>query len=85
MQTKDCASVLAATLAAIRMQKDAGPRCHIPLRLRRKQSVQKCWAALLASIVFLLPANLLPISVIYINGGRQEDTYPVGYYVARQQ
>lgn len=22
----------------------------------------------------LLPANLLPISVIYINGGRQEDT-----------
>lgn len=50
------------------------PRCHIPLRLRRKQSIQKCWAALLASIVFLLPANLLPISVIYINGGRQEDT-----------
>ncbi|QMI05458.1 membrane integrity lipid transport subunit YebS [Citrobacter sp. RHB25-C09] len=50
------------------------PRCHIPLRLRRNQSVQKCWAALLASMVFLLPANLLPISVIYINGGRQEDT-----------
>ncbi|EGE4655722.1 membrane integrity lipid transport subunit YebS [Salmonella bongori serovar 40:z35:-] len=50
------------------------PRCHIPLRLRRNQSVQKCWAALLASIIFLLPANLLPISVIYINGGRQEDT-----------
>ncbi|WP_436857711.1 membrane integrity lipid transport subunit YebS [Citrobacter tructae] len=50
------------------------PRCHIPLRLRRNQSVQKCWAALLASMVFLLPANLLPISVIYVNGGRQEDT-----------
>lgn len=50
------------------------PRCHIPLRLRRKQSIQKCWAALLASIVFLLPANLMPISIIYVNGGRQEDT-----------
>lgn len=50
------------------------PRCHIPLRLRRNQSIQKCWAALLASIVFLLPANLMPISVIYVNGGRQEDT-----------
>lgn len=31
-------------------------------------------AALLASIVLLLPANLLPISIIYLNGGRQEDT-----------
>ncbi|HFZ8993139.1 TPA: membrane integrity lipid transport subunit YebS [Citrobacter freundii] len=50
------------------------PRCHIPLRLRRNQSLQKCWAALLASIVFLLPANLLPISIIYVTGGRQEDT-----------
>ncbi|POT59314.1 hypothetical protein C3432_00860 [Citrobacter amalonaticus] len=49
-------------------------RCHIPLRLRRNQSIQKCWAALLASIVFLLPANLMPISIIYVNGGRQEDT-----------
>lgn len=54
------------------------PRCHIPLRERRNQSIQKCWAALLASIVFLLPANLLPISVIYVNGGRQEDTIMSG-------
>ncbi|WP_173672199.1 paraquat-inducible protein A, partial [Escherichia coli] len=45
-----------------------------PLRWRRNQSIQKCWAALLASIVLLLPANLLPISIIYVNGGRQEDT-----------
>ncbi|MEW5192252.1 membrane integrity lipid transport subunit YebS, partial [Citrobacter freundii] len=54
--------------------RDRCPRCHIPLRWRRNQSIQKCWAALLASIVLLLPANLLPISVIYVNGGRQEDT-----------
>jgi paraquat-inducible protein A len=54
------------------------PRCHIPLRLRRRQSIQKCWAALLASMVFLLPANLLPISVVYINGARQEDTIMSG-------
>ena len=50
------------------------PRCHIPLRLRRNQSIQKCWAALLASVVLLLPANLMPISIIYVKGGRQEDT-----------
>lgn len=54
------------------------PRCHIPLRLRRRQSIQKCWAALLASMVFLIPANLLPISVVYINGARQEDTIMSG-------
>lgn len=55
-------------------QRGRCPRCHIPLLLRRRHSLQKCWAALLASIVLLLPANLLPISIIYLNGGRQEDT-----------
>jgi paraquat-inducible protein A len=28
------------------------PRCHIPLRLRRNNSLQKCWAALIASWCF---------------------------------
>ncbi len=50
------------------------PRCHVPLHHRRPLSVQKCWAALIASLIFLLPANLLPISIIYVNGARQEDT-----------
>jgi len=50
------------------------PRCHTPLRSRRRHSLQKSWAALIASIIFLLPANLMPISVIYLNGARQEDT-----------
>ncbi|WNN42645.1 MULTISPECIES: membrane integrity lipid transport subunit YebS [Winslowiella] len=50
------------------------PRCHTPLRFRRRHSLQKSWAALIASIIFLLPANLMPISVIYLNGARQEDT-----------
>ncbi|VED48776.1 PqiA family integral membrane protein [Raoultella terrigena] len=34
-------------------------RCHTPLRHRRPQSLQKSWAALIASMMFLLPANLL--------------------------
>lgn len=50
------------------------PRCHTPLRLRRRHSLQKSWAALIASIIFLIPANMLPISIIYLNGARQEDT-----------
>lgn len=49
-------------------------RCHTPLRHRRPQSLQKSWAALIASVMFLLPANLLPISIIYVNGARQDDT-----------
>ncbi|MCS3430395.1 membrane integrity lipid transport subunit YebS [Klebsiella sp. BIGb0407] len=50
------------------------PRCHTPLRFRRRHSLQKTWAALIASFIFLLPANLLPISILYVNGVRQEDT-----------
>lgn len=49
-------------------------RCHIPLRHRRPYSLQKSWAALIASLIFLFPANLLPISIVYVNGSRQEDT-----------
>ncbi len=50
------------------------PRCHTPLRHRRRHSLQKTWAALIAAIVLLLPANLLPISIAYANGARIEDT-----------
>lgn len=49
-------------------------RCHLPLNARRPMSLQKCWAALIASMILLLPANLLPISVVYVNGAPQEDT-----------
>lgn len=50
------------------------PRCHTPLRFRRRFSLQKSWAALISSLVLLIPANLLPISIIYLNGARQNDT-----------
>ncbi len=50
------------------------PRCHTPLPFRRRFSLQKSWAALIASVILLFPANLLPISVIYLNGARQDDT-----------
>ncbi|MGE9549959.1 membrane integrity lipid transport subunit YebS [Erwinia amylovora] len=50
------------------------PRCHTPLHFRRRFSLQKSWAALIASVVLLIPANLLPISIIYLNGAKQQDT-----------
>ncbi|MEI7065993.1 membrane integrity lipid transport subunit YebS [Dickeya chrysanthemi] len=49
-------------------------RCHVPLTPRRPYSLQKSWAALISAVILLLPANLLPISVIYVNGVRREDT-----------
>lgn len=43
--------------------------CH-----RQPYSLQKTWAALIAAMILLIPANLLPISIIYANGVRMEDT-----------
>ena len=60
----------------------AAPRCLSTLRLRRRHSLQNA-GRLLASIVLLLPANLLPISIIYLNGGRQEDTILSDYVAGR--
>lgn len=56
------------------------PRCHSRLHHRRRHSLQKTWAALIASFIFLLPANLLPISILYVNGQRQDDTIIVRYH-----
>lgn len=55
-------------------QRGRCPRCHIPLYPRQPYSLQKTWAALIAAIILLFPANLLPISIIYANGVRMEDT-----------
>ncbi|WP_035341492.1 paraquat-inducible protein A, partial [Dickeya sp. DW 0440] len=49
-------------------------RCHVPLTARRPYSLQKSWSALLAAVILLIPANWLPISIIYVNGVRREDT-----------
>ncbi|MCK8339537.1 paraquat-inducible protein A, partial [Erwinia amylovora] len=56
------------------------PRCHTTLHLRRPFSLQKSWAALIATIIFLIPANLLPISEIWLNGARKGDTILSGIF-----
>ncbi len=60
-------------------------RCHTPLHHRRPQSLQRSWAALIASLVFLFPANLLPISIIYVNGARQTTRSSRGSSPGQQQ
>ncbi|HFF1655092.1 MULTISPECIES: paraquat-inducible protein A [Providencia] len=49
-------------------------RCHCPVQYRDPHSLQKTWAALIAAMVLLFPANLMPISIFYLNGQRLEDT-----------
>lgn len=50
------------------------PRCHVKMTDRYPKSLQKSWAALLSSIILLFPANLMPISIIYLSGSRHDDT-----------
>lgn len=65
---------LACNLTGYADERGRCPRCHVPLLSRRRQSLQKSWAALIASVVLLIPANILPITIIYINGSRNEST-----------
>ncbi|MBA6233706.1 MULTISPECIES: paraquat-inducible protein A [unclassified Colwellia] len=41
--------------------KEITPRNHLSLVLKKRISVQKTWALLITSIVFYIPANILPI------------------------
>ncbi len=49
-------------------------RCHKPISHRLPYSVQKTWAYLIAASVAIFPANLIPISILFTNGQRLEDT-----------
>ncbi len=69
-----CASVRDATIPASPTRADAARGATFRCATASHNSLQKCWAALIASLMLLIPANLLPISIIYVNGGRQEDT-----------
>lgn len=49
-------------------------RCDSPLHHRRPFSVQKTWAYLIAASIAIIPANVIPISILLTNGKRLEDT-----------
>ncbi|TNH07086.1 paraquat-inducible protein A [Testudinibacter sp. TR-2022] len=50
------------------------PRCESLLDINDNTKLQRTWAALIAGIIMLIPANLLPISYIYLNGVASGDT-----------
>jgi len=50
------------------------PRCGEALHRRKRDSIQRTWALVLAAIVCYLPANLLPIMTVTSFGQTQSDT-----------
>ncbi|ADV46865.1 paraquat-inducible protein A [Nitratifractor salsuginis] len=54
------------------------PRCGSTVHLRRPASIQNTWALVLASIVFYIPANLLPMMHVHTFAGSSSDTIMSG-------
>jgi len=50
------------------------PRCGERVHLRTPDSIQQTWALVIASIVFYIPANLLPMMHVHTFAGTQSDT-----------
>ncbi len=53
-------------------------RCHTPLHSRKKNSVQRCLALSLASIIAYIPANIWPIMIVTNLGRTEESTILAG-------
>jgi len=50
------------------------PRCGEEVYARIPNSIQQTWALVIASIVFYIPANLLPMMHVHTFAGTQSDT-----------
>jgi len=50
------------------------PRCNSEVHSRIPNSIQQTWALVLASIVFYIPANLLPMMYVHTFAGIESDT-----------
>jgi len=54
------------------------PRCRSKVESRRYHSLQQTWALVIASIIFIIPANLLPMMHVETFAGTQSDTIMSG-------
>jgi paraquat-inducible protein A len=54
------------------------PRCGANLHSRKSNSIARTWALIIAALVFYVPANVLPITVIVSLGSVQSDTIMSG-------
>ena len=54
------------------------PRCGAPLHRRKPNSISRTWALVLAAVIFYIPANVLPITVVTSLGHKEADTIMSG-------
>ena len=54
------------------------PRCDSEVHMRKPDAIQKTWAYLIASIVFYIPANVLPMMHVVTFAGTESDTIMSG-------
>lgn len=54
------------------------PRCGEHVSLRKENSLARTWALVLAAVIFYVPANFLPISIVTSLGSTQSDTIMSG-------
>ncbi len=60
------------------------PRCGSTLHQRKPNSLKRTWSLVLAAVIFYIPANLLPVTVVISFGKAQADTIMSGviYFVS---
>ena len=54
------------------------PRCNARLHIRKPNSLTRTWALLISSLIFLFPANLLPIMNVTYLGEKEPNTIMEG-------
>ena len=54
------------------------PRCGSHLHLRKPNSLGRTWALVCAAILFIIPANVLPMTITMTLGAKQADTIMSG-------
>jgi len=54
------------------------PRCGTEVHFRKRESIQQTWALIIASIIFYIPANLLPMMHVHTFAGTESDTIMSG-------
>ena len=59
------------------------PRCGAGMHDRKPNSIARTWALVLAAVIFYIPANVLPITIVISLGKAQSDTIMSGviYFV----
>lgn len=60
--------------SACQAEVDQCPSCDNDISMRKKNSLQKTWALLITSVIFIIPANVYPITYLLKNNILYPDT-----------